>query len=65
MNSEHVLFNMSTTTIGEHIKYFMYTYNIAMSDCYNSFSYIDKKIYVYVNRKVDMNVKYTAHAIQD
>ena len=64
MNSEPILFNMSTT-IGEHIKYFMYTYNIAMSDWYNSFSYIDKKIYVHVNRKVDMNVKYTAHAIQD
>ena len=62
--SEHILFNMSTT-IGEHIKYFMYKYNIAMSDWYNSFSYIDKKIYVYVYRKVDMNVKYTAHAIQD
>ena len=31
MNSEHVLFNMPTT-IGEHIKYFRYTYNIAMSD---------------------------------
>ena len=42
MNSEHILFNMSTT-IGEHIKYFMYKYNIAMSDWYNSFSYIDKK----------------------
>ena len=31
----------------------------------NSFSYIDKKMYVYVNRKDDMNVKYTANAIQD
>ena len=37
-----ILFNMSTT-IGEHIKYFMYKYNIAMSDWYNSFSYIDMK----------------------
>ena len=64
MNNEPILFNMSTT-IGEYIKYCMYNYNIAMSDWYNSFSYIDKKIYVYVNRKVDMNVKYTAHAIQD
>ena len=36
-----------------------------MSDGYNSFSYIDKKIDVYVNRKVDMNVEYTAHAIKD
>ena len=54
-----------STTIGEHIKYFMYEYNIAMSDWYNSFSYIDKKIYVYVNRKSDMNVKYTANAIHD
>ena len=36
-----------------------------MSDWYNSFSYIDKKIDVYVNRKIDMNVKYTANAIQD
>ena len=57
-------FNMSTP-IGEHIKYFMYKYNIAMSDWYNSFSDIYKKIYAYVNRKVDMNVKYTANAIQD
>ena len=31
----------------------------------NSFSYIDKKIDVYVNRKVDMNVKYTANTLQD
>ena len=54
-----------STTIGENIKYFMYKYNLTMSDWYNSFSYIDKKIYVYVNRKVDVNVKYTAHAIQD
>ena len=44
---------------------FMYKYNIIMSDWYNSFSYIDKKIDVYVNRKVDMNIKYTAHAIHD
>ena len=36
-----------------------------MSDCYNSFSYINKKIYVYVNRKIDMDVKYTPIAIQD
>ena len=73
MNSENILFNNiikfslfnMSTIIGENIKYFMYTYNMAMSDWYNSFSYIDKKIYVYVNRKVDMDVKYTAHAIQD
>ena len=45
-----------STTIGENIKYFMYKYNVTMSD---------KKIDVYANRKVDMNVKYTAHAIQD
>ena len=51
MNSEHILFNNIimfslfniSTTIGENIKYFMYKYNIAMSDWYNSFSYIDKK----------------------
>ena len=36
-----------------------------MSDWYNSCSYIDKKIDVYVNRKIDMNVKYSANAIQD
>ena len=64
MNSEHILFNNiimfslfnMSTTIGENIKYFMYKYNMAMSDWYNSFSYIDKKIDVYVNRKVDINV---------
>ena len=49
MNSEHILFNniikfSLSTTSGEHIKYFMYKYNIAMSDWYNSFSSIDKKI---------------------
>ena len=54
-----------STTIGENIKYFMYKYNITMSDWYSSFFYIDKKIYIYVNRKVDMNVKYTAQVIQD
>ena len=64
MNSEHILFNNiinsslfnMSTTIGENIKYFMYKYNITMSDWYNSFSYIDKKIDVYVNRKLNMNV---------
>ena len=66
MNSEHILFNnIIKFSFGENIKYCMYKYNITMSDWYNSFSYIDKKIDVYVNRKVDMNVKYTAHAIQD
>ena len=52
MNSEHILFNNVIkfslfnmfTTIGENIKYFMYKYNVTMSDWYNSFSYIDKKI---------------------
>ena len=50
MNSEHILFNNITfslfnmsTTIGENIKYFMYKYNITMSDWYNSFSCIAKK----------------------
>ena len=43
------LFNMSTT-IGENIKYFMYKYNVTMSDWYNSLSYIYKKIDVCVNR---------------
>ena len=73
MNSKHSLFNNiitfslfnMSTTIGENIKYCMYKYNIAMSDWYNSFSYIGKKIDVYVNRKSDMNVKYTANALQD
>ena len=36
-----------------------------MCDWYKSLSYIDKKMYVYVNRNIDMNVKYTTHAIQD
>ena len=73
MNSEHILFNNiinfslfnMSTTVGENIKKCMYKYNITMSDWYNSFSYIDEKIDVYVNRNVYMNVKYTAHAIQD
>ena len=51
MNSEHILFNNiikfslfnMSTTIGENIKYFMYKYNITISDWYNSFSCIDKK----------------------
>ena len=29
------------------------------------FHLFDKKIYVYVNREVDMNIKYSAHVIQD
>ena len=33
MNSEHILFNMST--IRENIKYFMYKYNVTMSYWYN------------------------------
>ena len=71
MNNEYILFNNiikfslfnMSTTIGENINYFMYKYNVTMSDWYISFSYniIDKKIDVHVNRKVDMNVKYIAH----
>ena len=57
------LFNMATT-IGENIKYCMYKYNIAMSDWYNSFSYIGKIIDFYANRMIDMNGKYTTNAIQ-
>ena len=59
---KYSLFNMSTT-LGENITYFIDKYNIAMSKWYNSFPYIHKKIDVYVNRNVDMNVKYTANAI--
>ena len=66
INREHILFNNiikfslfnMSTTIGKNIKYCMYKYNIAMSDWYNSFFYIDKKIDVYVNKKVGINVKY-------
>ena len=36
------MLNMSST-IGENIKYCMYKYNIAMSDLYNSISYINEK----------------------
>ena len=43
----------------------MYIYNITTSDWYNSLSYIIKEIYVYVNRNVDIIVKYTANAIED
>ena len=40
MNSEHILFNNIIklslfNKIGEHIKYFLYKYNITMSDWYN------------------------------
>ena len=46
MNSEHILFNNiikfsffnMSNTIGETIIYFMYKYNIAMSDWYNILS---------------------------
>ena len=51
-----------STTIGENIIYiYIYIYNIAMSDWYNTLCYIDKKTDVYVNGNVDMNVKYTAN----
>ena len=71
MNSGHILFNNiikfslfnMSTTIGENIKYCMYKYYITMSDWYNSFSYIDKKIYVYVNRKIDMNILHLQYKI--
>ena len=67
MNSEYILFNNiikvslfnMSTTICENIKYSMYKYNSAMSDWYNSF------LNVYVNRKIDMNVKFATTAIQD
>ena len=36
-----------------------------ISDWYNSLSYINKTIYVYVNINVDMNVNHMAIAIQD
>ena len=49
MNRQHILFNTiiksslfnMSTTIGEHIKYCMYKYNIAMSDyIYCSFIFL-------------------------
>ena len=62
----NIQYSISFTNVNIHNAYiFIYKYNITLSDWHNSFSYIDKKIDVYVNRKVDMNVKYTAHAIQD
>ena len=36
-----------------------------MSDWYNSFSYNNEKIYVYVSRNVNMNVEYRENTIQD
>ena len=47
------LYNMSTT-IGENILLIIIIYRP-----------LNQKIYIYVNRNVDMNVKYTANAIQD
>ena len=46
MNSEHILFNniikFSLFNMSTRI-YFMYKYNIAMSDWYNSFSILIRK----------------------
>ena len=49
-----------TTSIREHIKYCMYKYNIVMSDWYNSLSSINKKINIYFNRNININIKYSS-----
>ena len=73
INSEHSLYNNIvkyslsnySTTVGENIRYFMYKYNITLSDYYSSISLLYNKIDLYVNQHYNCDDECTAKAIRE
>ena len=73
MNSDTILFNrtvkhsliMSSTTLGENIRYFMFKYGIYMSKWYGPLSVLDGKIRKHILNKTFIVNKCTGIAIRD
>ena len=73
MNSATILFdrtvkhslNMSSTTLGENIRYFMFKYGIYMSEWYGPLSVIYGKIQKYILNETSIVNKGTGIAIRD
>ena len=73
MNSDIILFNrtvkhslsMSSTTLGENIRYFMFKYGIYMSEWYGPLSELYGKIQKYIINETSIVNKCTGIAIRD
>ena len=71
MNSDTVLFDrtvkhslsMSSTTLGENIRYFMFKYGIYMSEWYGPLSVLHRKIQKYIIKETSIINKCTGIAI--
>ena len=73
MNSDTILFDrtvkhslsMSSTTLGENIRYFMFKYGIYMSEWYGPLSVLHMKIQKYIIKETSIINKCTGIAIRD
>ena len=73
MNSDTILFNrtvkhsfrMSSTTLGENIRYFMFKYGIYMSEWYGPLSVLHEKIQKHILNKTSIVNKCTGIAIRE
>ena len=73
MNSDTILFNrtvkhslsMSSTTLGENIRYFMFKYGIYMIEWYGPLSVLHRKIQKYIIKETYIINKCTGIAIHD
>ena len=73
MNSDTILFDrtvkhslsMSSTTLGENIRYFMFKYGIYMSEWYGPLSVLNSKIQKYIIKETSIINKCTGIAIRD
>ena len=75
MNSDTILFDrtvkhslslsMSSTTLGENIRYFMFKYGIYMSEWYGPLSVLHRKIQKHIIKETSIINKCTGIAIRD
>ena len=73
MNSDTILFNrtvkhslsMSSTTLGENMRYFMFKYGIYMSEWYGPLSVLSRKIQKHILNETSIVNKCTSIAIRD
>ena len=57
--------SMSSTTLGENIRYFMFKYGIYMSEWYGPLSVLYRKIQKYIIKETSIINKCTGIAIRD
>ena len=73
LNSEYELYNKivkysmhnANSTLGENVRYFMYTYNLTLYDWNQNINNIYKKIDMYINNQADRAVECVAIAIRE